>query len=67
MVRDFFKGGGHSEQKIAQLTGILAASQSFFRSLSAYGLGIVMDKLGRKVGRFCPHGSSEGWESLNYP
>ena len=49
MVRDFFKGEEGSEQKIAQLTGILAASQSFFRALTAYGFGIFVDKVGRKV------------------
>ena len=51
MVRFFYEGEEHSEQKIAQLTGILAASQSFFRSLSAYGWGILLDKVGRKVSR----------------
>ena len=38
-----------SEQAIAQLTGLLAASQSIARFLASYAWGVAVDKIGRKV------------------
>ena len=49
LVRDF-SGPGTSEQAIGQLTGLLAAAQSFARSLTAFPWGILSDLIGRKVG-----------------
>ena len=49
MVRDFYQDKGGSEQLIAQLTGLLAATQSFSRTLSSLPWGIISDIVGRKV------------------
>lgn len=50
LVRDIYKDGDHSEQKIAQLTGFLAAAQSAARSMTALPWGMASDIVGRKVG-----------------
>ena len=50
MVRHFYEGKGQSEQKIAQLAGLLAATQALFRCLTSYFWGIVLDKLGKARG-----------------
>ena len=49
MVREFYKDKDNSEQLIAQLTGLLAAMQSFARSLTALPWGLLSDVIGRKV------------------
>lgn len=49
MVREFYKEKDNSEQLIAQLTGLLAAMQSFARSLTALPWGLLSDIIGRKV------------------
>lgn len=55
MVRDFYQDKGGSEQLIAQLTGLLAATQSFARSLTSLPWGILSDIVGRKVNIFQDH------------
>lgn len=52
LVREIYKDGYHSEQKIAQLTGFLAAASSAARSTTALPWGMASDVVGRKVGFF---------------
>lgn len=49
MVRDFVAAQGKSEQLIAQLTGLLAATQSLGCAIASYPWGLVSDVIGRKV------------------
>ena len=49
MVREIYKDSEDNEQLIAQLTGLLAAMQSFARSLTALPWGLLSDIIGRKV------------------
>lgn len=49
MVRDFFSAEGKSEQVIAQLTGLLASTQSLGRAIASYPWGMISDVIGRKV------------------
>lgn len=49
MVREFYKEKEDNEQLVAQLTGLLAAMQSFARSLTALPWGFLSDIIGRKV------------------
>ena len=49
MVRDFFAAEGKSEQVIAQLTGLLASTQSLGRAIASYPWGMISDVVGRKA------------------
>lgn len=51
MVRDFYSKQGKSEQLIAQLTGVLAATQSLGRAIASFPWGLISDVIGRKVKR----------------